>query len=177
LIDILKGGMMAIDPTRTLAAAVALMALLPVASEAAAGTTIRARFSFDGLATCQQPAVTNFPVHVEGTGALSTDRTATLSLNSTVGGQESYSAKLGGRPSDAPGGSASLRVVSRHTLQGVRDYPNNQIIVYMTVVGNSCSVRVEHRLKPGRRQYTFTGNMGVALCSKPRVTHAECAPY
>jgi len=45
------------------------------------------------------------------------------------------------------------------------------------VAGNSCSLRVENRLKPGRRQYTFIGNMGVALCSKPRLTRAECAPY
>jgi hypothetical protein len=170
-----EGETMAIGSGRTLAAIAALIVLLPISSDA--GTTIRAKFSFDGFATCQRPPVTNFPIHVEGTGALSTDRTATLNLNSSVGGQESYSAKLGGRPSEAPGGSAALRVISRHTLQGVRDYPNNQIIVYMTVVGNSCSVRVEHRLKPGKRQYTFYGNIGVAYCSKPQVTHAECASY
>jgi len=167
---------MAIKLTRSLSALAALMTLLPVSSDAA-GTMIRAKFSVDGLATCQQPAVTNYPVHVEGTGALSTDRTATLTLNSSIGAQESYTTKLGGRPSEAAGGSAALRVVSRHTLQAVREYPNNQIVVYMTVIGNSCSIRVEHRLKPGRRQYTFTVNSGVALCSKPRVTHAECAPY
>jgi len=161
---------------RIIAALTGLMALVPAASEAA-GTTIRAKFSFDGIATCTQPALTNFPVHVDGTGELSTDRTATLTLSSVVGGQENYTAKLGGRPSEAPGGSAAVRVVSRHTLQAVRDYPNNQVIVYMTVVGNSCSLRVENRLKPGRRQYTFIGNMGVALCSKPRLTRAECAPY
>ena len=167
---------MTIRPSGILASIVALLTLLPVPGEAA-GTTIRARFSFDGLATCTQPAIANFPVHVDGTGELSTDRTATLTLSSTIAGQENYSGKLGGRPSEAPGGSAALRVVSRHTLQGVRDYPNNQVIVYMTVVGNSCRLRVENRLKPGRRQYTFTGNMGVALCAKPVVTHAECAPY
>ena len=167
---------MAIKLTRTLSALAALITLLPVSSDAA-GTTIRAKFSVDGLATCQQPAITNYPVHVDGTGALSTDRTATLTMSSSIGGQESYTGKLGGRPSEAPGGSAALRVVNRHTLQGVRDYPNNQIIVYMTVVGNSCSIRVEHRLKPGRRQYTFTVNGSMALCSRPKVTHAECAPY
>lgn len=159
-----------------IAALTGLMALVPASSEAA-GTTIRAKFSFDGIANCTQPAITNFPVHVDGSGELSTDRTATLTLSSPIGGQENYAGKLGGRPTEAPGGSAAIRVVSRHTLQGVRDYPNNQVIVYMTVVGNSCSLRVENRLKPGRRQYTFVGNMGVALCSKPRVTRAECHPY
>ena len=167
--------MMTIREIPFLTALVASIMMLPGSGDAA--ETLRARFSFDGIANCTQPAITNFPVHVEGTGALSTDRTATLSLNSAIGGQENYTAKLGGRGTEAPGGSAAVRVVSKHTLQAVRDYPNNQVIVYMTVIGNSCRLRVENRLKPGRRQYTFTGNMGVALCSKPLLTHAECTPY
>jgi hypothetical protein len=167
--------MMAIRLIRSLAAIAALMALLPVSGDAA--TMIRAKFIVDGLANCQQPALQNFAVRIEGTGELATDRTANLSLSSSFGGRENYTGKLGGRPSDALGGSASVRVVNRHTLQAVREYPNNLVLVYMTVIGNSCSLRVENRLKPGRRQYTFTGNMGVALCSKPRVTHAECTPY
>ena len=143
--------MMAIRLIRSLAAIAALTALSPVSGDAA--TMIRAKFIVDGLANCQQPALQNFAVRIEGTG------------------------KLGGKPSEALGGSASVRVVNRHTLQAVREYPNNLVLVYMTVIGNSCSLRVENRLKPGRRQYSFTGNMGVALCSKPRVTHAECTPY
>jgi hypothetical protein len=47
----------------------------------------------------------------------------------------------------------------------------------MTVIGKSCSLRIENRLKPGKRQYTFTGNIGVAYCSKPVITRSECAPY
>jgi hypothetical protein len=143
----------------------------------AAGTVVRARFSFDALATCTKPAVQNFQVHAEGSGTLSTDRTATLDMSSNIQGRETYTAKLGGRPSEALGGSASLRVVSRHTLRAVREYPNNLIIATMTVVGNSCRLSIENRLKPGKREYTFLGNGGVAICSKPRLTHAECAPY
>jgi hypothetical protein len=168
---------MAIGPTLIPVTVVAFMALLPISSDAAASDTIRAKFSVDGLATCQQPAVTNYPVHVEGTGVLSTDRSATLTLNSSMGSQETLTTRLGSRPSAAAGGSAALRVVSRHTLQAVREYANNRIIVYMTVVGNSCSIRVEHRLKPGKRQYTFNVSNGVALCSKPVVTRAQCTPY
>ncbi|WMT76213.1 hypothetical protein [Bradyrhizobium sp. Ash2021] len=143
----------------------------------AAGTSVRARFSFDAVANCEKPAVQNYPVHAEGTGVLSTDRTATLDMNSNVEGRVRYNAKLGAKPTEAIGGSASLRVAGRHTLQAVRDYPNNSIVVYMTVIGNSCSLRIENRLKPGKRQYTFTGNLGVAYCSKPRIIHTECTPY
>src|SRR5882724_7875401 len=87
---------------------------MPVSGEAA-GQQVQAKFSFDGLATCQQPAVSNFPIHGEGTGVLSTDRTATLDMNSTVEGRVQYQAKLGGAPMEAPQGSASLRVVGRNT--------------------------------------------------------------
>ena len=49
------------------AAVVASTLMMPVASEAA-GTLLRAKFSFDGLANCDNPPVRNFPVHGEGTG-------------------------------------------------------------------------------------------------------------
>ena len=58
----------------------AIILLTPLES-VAAGVTVRAKFSFDALADCQQPAVTSFPVHGEGTGTLSTDRTATLDMH------------------------------------------------------------------------------------------------
>ena len=155
----------------------ALMTALSVPGNAA-GTIVRARFSFDALATCTQPAVQNFAVHAKGSGTLSTDRTATLDMSSNIEGRESYTAKLGGRPAEAVGGSASLRVLSRHTLRAVREYPNNSIIATMTVVGNSCTLRIENRMKPGKRQYTFYGQGGtVAYCSQPRITRTQCTPY
>lgn len=158
------------------AAFAACILMMPVAGDAA-GTTIRAKFSFDALADCQQPAVKDFPVHAEGTGTLSTDRTATLDMQSNVEGSVRYTAKLGAKPTEAIGGSASLRVAGRHTLKAVREYPNNYIIVYMTVIGNGCAMRIENRLKPGKRQYAFQNNMGTALCSKPRIVRTECIPY
>src|SRR4030088_437724 len=114
------------------AVVVAAILAMPVSGEAA-GQQVQAKFSFDGLATCQQPAVTNFPIHGEGTGVLSTDRTATLDMNSTVEGRVQYNATLGGKPTEAPAGSASLHVVGRHTLRAIRDYPNNVIIINMTI--------------------------------------------
>jgi hypothetical protein len=168
--------MMTIHTPRALAALAILIMTLP-ASGNAAGTTVRARFSFDALATCTQPAVQNYAVHAEGSGTLSTDRTATLDMSSNIQGKETYTAKLGGRPTEALGGSASLRVMCQHTLRAVREYPNNLIIATMTVIGKSCRLSIENRLKPGKREYTCLGNGGVAHCSRPRLTHAECTPY
>ena len=158
------------------AVAVSAITLLPVSGEAA-GKQVRAKFSFDGLATCQQPAVTNFPIHGEGTGVLSTDRSASLDMNSTVEGRVQYQAKLGGPPTEAPLGSASLRVVGRHTLSARRDYPNNYIVINMTVRGSNCSITIENRLKPGKRQYTFYNGSGLSYCSKPTITRASCEGY
>jgi hypothetical protein len=162
--------------TFVLAALAASVVTMPVSGEAA-GAVVRARFSFDALANCEKPAVQDFPVHAEGTGTLSADRTATLDMDSNIEGRVQYNAKLGAKPQEAPGGSTSLRVAGRHTLRAIRDYPNNSIVVYMTVIGNTCALKIENRLKPGKRQYTFYGKIGVAYCAKPRMIHAECTPY
>jgi hypothetical protein len=98
-------------------------------------------------------------------------------MNSNVEGQVRLNAKLGGKPMEAPGGSASLRVSGRHTLRAVRDYPNNTIIINMTVVGNSCAMTLENRLKPGKRQYTFYNGSGLSYCSKPQITRTSCESY
>ncbi len=167
---------MKFSPGHVLAALAGLMLAMPVSSEAA-GVVARARFSFDALATCEKPAVQDFPVHAEGTGTLSADRSATLDMDSNIEGRTRVNATLGAKPKELPGGSASLRVAGRHTLRATRDYPNNSIVVYMTVIGNACALRIENKLKPGKRQYTFYGKLGVAYCSKPRMVHAECTPY
>ena len=153
-----------------LAIAVIAASGLTMASEASA-QGLRAKFSFEGVANCTNPAVSNFPIHGEGTGTLSTDRSAKLDLNSNIEGPVSINAKLGARPSEAPGGSASLRVAGRHTLRAVRNYPNNSIIIDLTVTGSYCSMKVTNVLKPGKREYTFyTGGGGFAYCSAPRIT-------
>ena len=156
----------------TIAAAILSM---PVSSEAAG--QLRVKFSFDGLATCDQPAVTNFPIHGEGTGVLSTDRTAELDMNSSIEGRVQYRAKLGGAPTEAPLGSASLRVAGRNTLHAVRDYPNNIVSITMTVRGSACAIKIESRLKPGKRQYTFYNGSGLSYCTKPTITRSSCESY
>lgn len=161
-----------------LATALALCTSSIFSEGEAAGVSARARFVFDGIANCEQPAVRNFPVHSEGSGVLSTDRTATLEMESNVEGRVRYSGKLGGKPVETPGGSATLRVAGKHTLRATRDYPNNVLVVYMTVIGSSCTLKVENRLKPGKHLYSFYGNNGgVAYCSKPQIVRAECTAY
>jgi hypothetical protein len=158
------------------ALATSLFAAMPVSTEAA-GPSVRARFSFEGLANCDNPPIRNFPIRGEGTGVLSVDRTASLDMNSTVEGRVRYNATLGGKPTEAPAGSASLRVVGRHTLRAIRDYPNNIIVINMTVRGSACTMTIENKLKRGKRQYTFYNGSGISYCSKPQITRAECVGY
>ena len=159
-----------------IAAIAAFTGLISLPSDALA-QSLRAKFSFDGLADCERPAIRNFPIHGDGTGELSTDRSAKLEFSSNVEGSVRIDTKLGAKPSEAPGGSASLRVAGRHTLRAVRDYPNNSIIIDINVVGNSCKMRVVNRLKPGKRQYTFYTPGGFAYCSAPRITRTECSSF
>jgi hypothetical protein len=134
-----------------------------------------AKFVIDGLVNCRQPAVSNYPLHLEGTGQLSTDRTATLAVSGNVE-NTTYHAVLGGKPTEVENGSASLRVTGRRSLRAIRDYPNNLLVVDLTVTGGKCAIRVSNRLKPGKREYTFNTAIGLAVCDKPKVTSATCSP-
>jgi len=156
--------------------AVALLAVSIVMSPVsgrAAGDVIRGKFSVDGIANCENPPIQGFPVHAEGTASLATDRSATVDMSSNVEGMVEYNGKLGGKI-ELPNGSASLHVAGRHTLRAIREYPNNSLIVDLTIIGNSCSLKVENRLKRGKSQYTFHTAIGLAYCSKPQVVKAEC---
>jgi len=99
-------------------------------------------------------------------------------MTSNTGGQSRLRATLGGKPTEAPGGSTSLNVVGTHTLRAVRDYPNNIAVVTMTIRGSSCRMTLDNRLKPGKRVYTFVSSSGsVSYCSRPQITRTECVTY
>jgi hypothetical protein len=170
------GSMTKIKFARAYATLAVLVMMLPMAGRSA-DDAVRGKFVLDAIANCENPPVQNFPVHSEGTASLSTDRSARLDMVSNVSGAVQYNAKLGGKPTEAPEGSASLHVVGRHTLQAIRDYPNNIQVVNMTIIGHSCSLKIENRLKPGKHQYTFHTAIGLAYCSKPQVVKAECTVY
>jgi hypothetical protein len=163
---------------RTVLAIAAITASTLTISDEASAASLRARFSFEGIADCTNPPVHGFPIHGDGTGQLSSDRSATLDFNSNIEGRVKIDTKLGAKPSEAPGGSAALRVAGRHTLRAIRNYPNNSIIIDINVVGSSCTMKVTNVLKPGKSQYTFyTGNGGFAYCSRPQITKTECSGY
>jgi hypothetical protein len=135
---------------------------------------IQARFSYDAKLNCTNPPTRDYTVHFDGTGSLSTDRSASLDLQSDVTGRENYNVKLGEPASAVRDGTASLRVMSRKSLRAVREYPNNLAIIEIRVSGSSCGIKIEHRLKPGKKQYTFTTPMGLAYCDRPRTVNASC---
>jgi hypothetical protein len=134
----------------------------------------QARFSYDAVINCVTPNIRNFPIHGEGTGQLSTDKSASLDFHSNVAGRETYNVKLGGAPTEAREGSASLRVTSRKSLRAIRDYPNNTLVVNLRLVGSACILKIENHLKPGKKQYTFPTHLGLAYCSKPQITKTSC---
>jgi hypothetical protein len=68
-----------------------------------------------------------------------------------------------------------LHVLGRHSLRAVREYPNNIVVVDLKVTGTSCTIKIENRLKPGKRQYTFTTPLGLAYCDKPKITKTSCS--
>ncbi len=149
-------------------AAFAVVACMASAPSEAANPIIRGRFSYDGIANCQQPPIQNFRFHAEGTAVLSADRTASLDVKSGTSGRTNLNAVLG-RRTESPGGSTTLNVVGRHSLRAVRDYPNNITVVMMTI---------EDRLKPGKRVYTFfSGSGAIAYCSHPQITRTQCEAY
>lgn len=135
------------------------------------------KFSFDGVVDCTRPiAVQNFTLHGEGSAVLYSDRQATLDytqrgLSST---QVRFDAKLGGAPSPAPGGTASLRVVNRRQLRAVWSLPNNDLILNVSVARNSCVARLDSRLKAGAREYSLYDSGILVYCGRPRISQVAC---
>jgi hypothetical protein len=140
-------------PGHVIAPLVAFALAMPLSSQAAE-PQFRAKFSYDAIASCENPHIRNFPVHGEGTGVLSADRNATLEMGSNIERKVRYQATLGVAPTAAPAGSTAVRVVGR-TLRLVRDYPNNIVVLNIVVRGNSCVMTVENKLKSGKQIYTF----------------------
>ena len=134
-----------------------------------------AKFVIDGTINCSKPAVSNYPIHIEGVGQLSASRGATLAVSGNVE-NTNYSAKLGRKPTEVENGSASLRVTSSRSIRAIRDYPNNQLLIDLTVKGSTCAIKVSHRLKPGKAQFTFNTALGLAYCNKPVISSATCTP-
>lgn len=146
-----------------------------IASTRVSHAQVQAKFVVDGLVNCSQPSVRNYPLHVEGSGTLMPDRTASLAVRGNVENAD-YNVKLGRKKTAVEQGSASLRVTGRHSLRATRDYPNNTMLIDLKVIGDRCVIKVRHHLKPGKRTYTFTTSLGLAYCDRPQITSASCTP-
>src|SRR5882757_1882711 len=140
---------------------IALLAVCAAFFPARGFAQVQAHFTYDAIVNRDKPSVRNYPIHGEGTGKLSTDRSAFLEHQSNVGGRDSYNVKLGAAPIEANGGSASLRVLGRRSLRAIREFPNNLVIVDIRVTGRSCSMKIVNQLKRGQRQYTFPTSLGM----------------
>jgi hypothetical protein len=138
---------------------------------------LRMKFSFDGVVDCSRPvAVKNFALHGEGDAVLYSDRRATLDytqqgLSST---QVRFDAQLGGAPSAAPGGTASLRVINRNQLRAVWSLPNNDMILNVSVARNSCVAKIDARLKGGARELSVYDSGMLVYCNRPKITRISC---
>lgn len=135
----------------------------------------RAQYGVDVLASCRKPAVKDIPLHVEGSGVLKTDGSARVTVDGSLG-TSTYETKLG-KTSQAPGGSAALRVTGRSSLRAIRDYPNHQMIIDMLVSGKDCTITVRNVLKPGKRDYIFVSGGGSATCEQPRIVSSGCQAF
>jgi len=70
-----------------------------------------------------------------------------------------------------------VRVIGRSHLQAIRYYPNNSVIADLYVSGNACTIKIDHRLNRGKRQYTFSNPLGgLAYCERPRTVRTSCEP-
>ena len=158
-----------------------LVGLVITPASSQADPALRAKFSYDGIATCESPSVRDVPIHVEGVGTLDVDRHASLDVaGSTMGifvKKEHYDTTLGGRPTAAENGAASVRVMGRSHLRAIRYYPNNSVIADLYVSGKTCALKIDHRLNRGKRQYTFANPLGgLAYCGRPRTVSTSCEP-
>jgi uncharacterized protein YceH (UPF0502 family) len=85
-----------------------------------------------------------------------------------------FDARLGGRPQPAPGGTSQLRVVSSNRLRAIWDLPNNQLILDIKAARESCSLVLNIKLKPGKREYTMFDGRRFHYCSNRRIIATAC---
>ena len=145
------------------------------ANAQSAGLT--ANVSYTGTIDCDQPKqLRNFPISGEGVARMFPDKRASLEMSSRgiTTSRTKFEATLGGKPAAAPGGSASLRVMSSSQLRLVWDLPNNSVVVNVRMAQGACQLTVDYRLRSGALKYTMYNGGAFYFCDKPKITSMTC---
>ena len=124
----------------------AVVALSIVTVSLAQGGQLTANVNYTGTIDCDQPKqVKDLPISGRGVARMSQDKRASLDMYTQgfTSSHTRFEAMLGGTPAAAPGGTASLRMVSSSQLR-LWDLPNHLMIV------NVRMTRPERRPPPWR---------------------------
>jgi hypothetical protein len=135
------------------------------------------QMAFTGHVDCYRPIqISNVPISGSGTGSLNSDGTASADVTETAfifSSNLHFDARLG-RATPAPGGTVQVRVAGPHRLLLIWNLPNNQMVLDVAVNGNSCTARIENKLKPGKTEYTLFDGTGYHYCGRPTTEGASC---
>ncbi len=156
---------------------VGLVALSTVTASRAQVGQLTANVTYTGTIDCDQPKqVKDLPISGRGVARMSQDKHASLDLSSTgiTSSHTRFEATLGGGPVAAPGGTASLRVVSSNQLRLVWDLPNHIMTVNVRITPTACSLTVDYRLRGGALKYSMFSNGAFYFCSRPKISSMTC---
>jgi hypothetical protein len=137
-------------------------------------TALEGNFTYEGVANCRQPKLTNHAIRGSGTASLQQDRSAGVNYRDSVGGGGRYQGKLGGPAVEARDGSIKVNVKNRNTLRVVRDFQNNTVLVDIKFVGRTCSITMTDHLKAGKTEHTYPTYLGLAYCERLKLTKTTC---
>lgn len=157
---------------------IALLLVLSFGPAAAQTGSVNLRAAMQLQFDCENPwKVKNYGVRATLTGVLNADKSATADLaingfflNTTV----HFDTRLGRGSMAAPGGTSQLRVLGSNKLRGVWSLPNNDLILDLTMAGQSCQSHLTLRLKPGKKEYSMYGGTKFYYCSAARVISTSC---
>jgi hypothetical protein len=142
------------------------------------GNAINFNFNFQMSIDCEQPKqINDVPVNGAGSGVLNLNKTGSvdLTLTALTSNTLHFEGKLGGRPTPAPGGTTSIRIIGGNRLQAIWELPNNQIVTTVKISSHSCKASVNFKLKHGNNQYTLFDGQNFYFCSRPRLISTSCS--
>jgi hypothetical protein len=145
-----------------------------VESQAADAAT---RIKFTLEVDCDRPfSFHNYPVNSEMDGFLSSEQKAyaDLTMFTLNSPRIHFEAQMGGVPSPAPGGYASLKILHNNFYRTVWDLPNNQFLLDIDLQKNLCNAKLSIKLRPGKREYSIYDGLIMYYCSRVDIKNISC---